>query len=228
MTTPTLILKTLTPFALASTCWVLATSAFAQKPALAQLYPAAPPEGSSFVRVVNPLREPVKLSLAGVDEKQTLSSTSHIATGYRVVNPSRPVPILVNGKAVSGIVKIEPNSFMTLVLKKTGDEYSVSALTDSTQGHNALKADLRVYNLVPGCTATVTADKELKVFDNLPEGETRRRAINPVAVDLAALCGKASSAALALPQLQPGARYSMFITGEASAPVLTGKLDVVE
>lgn len=215
-------------YLLATVCTILTTSATAQKPALAQLYPAAPPAGSSFVRVLSPLREPVQLSLAGVEEKQVLSAANNIATSYKVINPSRPFQILVNGKAVAGSVKIEPNSFMTLVLKKSGDDYSLSAIADATQGHNALKADLRVYNLVSGCTAVVIADKELKVFDNLTEGESRRRAINPVAADLVALCGKAQSAVLALPQLQPGARYSMFITGEASAPALSGKLDVVE
>jgi alginate O-acetyltransferase complex protein AlgF len=207
---------------------VAGVSALAQKPALAQLYPAAPPEGSSFVRFVNPSNEAAKVSLAGVEEKQALSAVGNIATSYKMVNPTRPLQVLVNGKSVLGAVKVEPNTFVTLVIKRNGEDYSLTALQDSTQGHNALKADLRVYNLVSGCSLAVTADKDLKVFDNLNEGETRRRAINPVAVDLAALCGKAVSASLSLPQLQPGSRYSLFVTGEAAKPVLTGKLDAVE
>lgn len=205
---------------------LLSSAASAQQPAIAQLYPAAPPPGSAFVRVVNPQGFPARISMAGVEEKQPISVPANIATHYRIVNPSRPLQILVNARPVP--ITIQPDSFTTLVLRQTGGDYSLVALNDITRGHNALKADLRFYNLVPGCLATVMAEQALKVFDDVPENETRRRAINPVAVPLNGLCGKTSSLPWTLPPLQPGARYSLFLTGDPLKPVLTGKIDVVE
>lgn len=205
-----------------------AQSSAAQTPALGQLYPAKPPEGSSFVRIVNPAVEAVKVSIAGVAEATPLSASGNITSNYRIVNPERPVQVTINGKPVLNVGKIESNNFITLILKKSGEEYSLAALQDATQGHNALKADLRVYNLVPGCIATVIANKDIKVFTDLPEGGTLRRAINPIKVEFTARCASGvESLPLSPPQLQPGSRYSLFITGIPAKPILSGNLDAV-
>lgn len=205
-----------------------AQSSAAQTPALGQLYPAKPPEGSSFVRVVNPSLEAVQVSIAGVVEAAPLSATGNITSNYRIVNPERPLQVTINGKPVLNASKIEPNNFITLILRKSGEEYGLTAIQDATQGHNALKADLRVYNLVPGCMATVTANKDVKVFVDLPEGGTLRRAINPIKVVFTARCASGmESAALSPPQLQAGSRYSLFITGTPNKPALSGNLDAV-
>jgi alginate O-acetyltransferase complex protein AlgF len=117
---------------------------------------------------------------------------------------------------------------VSLVVTRTDGDYSVVVLHDATQGQNALKADLRIYNFVPGCIASILVDKKIKVFDNLFEGASQRRAINPVVVDLVAMCGKAESPTFTLPQLQPGSRYSLFLTGDIAKPVIIGNMDSVE
>ena len=207
---------------------LLCAVTFAQQPGLGQLYPAAPPEGASFVRVLNPSRDPVKVTFAGKEEVEPLSAGARITTGYRMIGPGQTVRLSIGGAPVRAPITVAPNSFATLVLRKQGDQYGVTVVVDGTQGHNALKATVRLYNLVPGCLATVTAEKSLKVFENLPEGESRHRSINPVAAELVATCGQAVTAPLQLPALQPGGRYSLFVTGDANKPVLSGRPDVVE
>ena len=54
------------------------------------------------------------------------------------------------------------------------------------------------------------------------------RSINPVSAQLSASCAKAVSAPLALPQLQPGDHYSLFMTGTAAAPVLRGQASATD
>lgn len=205
-----------------------AVSAFAQKPAVAQLYPGVPPEGSSFVRVVNPSGDPVRLNIAGTEEQHPISETTNIATNYKAINPVRPLAVMVDGKPVPGLIKIEPNQTVTLVLKRTGDVLSLTPILDSMQGRNALKADLRVYNLAAGCVANILANKEVKVFSDVPTGSALRRSINPIAVEFFANCGGKASAGLVPPQLQAGSRFSLFVTGDPANPTLSGMADVLQ
>jgi hypothetical protein len=207
---------------------LLCNLSFAQQPGLGQLYPAAPPEGASFVRVLNPSLDPVKISLGGKDEIEPLSAGIKIGTNYRTIGPGQAVRVSVNGAPILAPIKVEPNSFATLILKKQGDQYAVAVVHDSTQGQNALKATLRFYNLVQGCVATVSAARTIKIFENVPAWETRHRFINPVGAQLTAACGQSESSPLQLPALQPGGRYSIFVTGESSKPVLSGRVDGVE
>lgn len=207
---------------------MVASPAFAQKPVIAQLYPGAPPEGSSFVRVVNPSADPVRLNIAGTEEQHPISEATNIATNYKVINPVRPLAVMVDGKPVPGLIKIEPNQTVTLVLKRTGDVLSLTPILDSMQGRNALKADLRVYNLASGCVANILANKEVKVFSDVPTGSALRRSINPIAVEFFANCGGKASAGLVPPQLQAGSRFSLFVTGDPANPTLSGMADVLQ
>lgn len=45
-----------------------------------------------------------------------------------------------------------------------------------------------------------------------------------MSASLTAGCGVSQAKALALPQLQPGDHYALFLTGTASQPVLRGEL----
>ncbi len=207
--------------------FITVTSAYSQTPALGNLYPSAPPEGSSFVRVVNPFPDSLKLNMVGADVPLTISGLGNIASNFKVVNPTRPFSISINGKPLLDLPKIAPNSWVTLVLKRNGEGFGVTAIADSTQGRNALKVDLRVYNLASGCLATVTANQKIKVFGDVAEGTTQRRSINPVAVDFNAKCSK-ESAPLSVSQWVPGTSYSLFIVGDGDKPILAGKADAVD
>lgn len=202
-------------------------SAYSQAPALGNLYPSAPPEGSSFVRVVNPFSESLKLSMVGSDVPIIISATGNIASNFKVVNPSRSYSIMINGKPVLDLPKIVPNSWVTLVLKRNAEGFGVTSIVDLTQGRNALKVDLRVYNLVHGCLATVMANQKIKVFDEVAEGATQRRSINPVAANFSTKCSKESDP-LSVSQWIAGSSYSLFITGDGDKPMLAGKADAVD
>jgi alginate O-acetyltransferase complex protein AlgF len=91
-------MSTLKHLAIASVFFALNSAAIAQ--ALAQLYPAKPPEGSSFVRIINPMRDPVKISLAGIEEKQPFMAPANIATSYKNINPAHPLRVSINGKTI--------------------------------------------------------------------------------------------------------------------------------
>ena len=210
------------------TFFALTVPAFAQQPALAQLYPAAPPAGSSFVRVVNPLQESVSLSISGLEESKPISAHGNIASSYKIVNPSKPLQIGVNGKVLPDAITLEPNKFLTLVLGRDGENFKVTVIPDATQGNNALKADLRAYNLASGCVSTIIANKNTKVFTDIPVGGSSRRQVNPISVEFVAQCGKTMSEPLAAPPLQAGSRYSLFVTGSEAKLALTGKIDTVD
>jgi alginate O-acetyltransferase complex protein AlgF len=58
-------------------------------------------------------------------------------------------------------------------------------------------------------------------------GAQDARAINPVSAKLVGQCGAAASAALPLPTLAAGDSYSLFVTGDAAKPVLSGARDAL-
>ena len=83
---------------------------------------------------------------------------------------------------------------------------------------DALKAEIRFYNLASGCAQgrLAMADKGAVVFPDVAAGSSSARGINPVKARLVAGCGGKDSAPLALPALQPGDHYSLFLTGTAA------------
>ncbi|MNT58788.1 Alginate O-acetyl transferase AlgF [compost metagenome] len=102
----------------------------------------------------------------------------------------------------------------------------LAVLADGGGTSDALKAEIRFYNLASGCPQgrLAMADKGPVVFPAVAAGSSSARGINPVKARLVAGCGSKDSAALALPALQPGDHYSLFLTGSAAAPVLQGQL----
>ena len=66
------------------------------------------------------------------------------------------------------------------------------------------------------------------LFQDVQPGASMARAINPVSATLAAGCGTVLSPSLALPALQPGDHYSLFLTGSATAPTLHGQASATD
>jgi len=98
-------------------------------------------------------------------------------------------------------------------------------MDDSTTSDDALKAELRFYNLASGCKAgQLQVEGGPTLFAEVKPNASQARAINPVSASLTAGCGVSQAKALALPQLQPGDHYALFLTGTASQPVLRGEL----
>ena len=109
------------------------------------------------------------------------------------------------------------------------DENDVaSRYRDEGQGSaNDLKAQLRFFNLIPGCEASLKVADGPSVFDAATFGSVKSRAINPVQARLEASCN-GRSAPSRLPQLRAGDHYSLFFREVAGKPTLTGQFDETE
>lgn len=196
---------------------------------LAQLYAARPPAGSSFVRVVHPDPGSLRVKIADGPE-QTLSG-SKPASSYAIVKGDTPFAIQLDGKS-AGSMKVAPGSFTTLVPQRQGKNAATrfTAIDDSGGSQDALKAELRFYNLTTDCPqgSLQVAPAGTPLFTGVAPAASASRSINPVSAQLSASCAKAVSAPLALPQLQPGDHYSLFMTGTAAAPVLRGQASATD
>ncbi|QXH51694.1 alginate O-acetyltransferase AlgF [Pseudomonas fakonensis] len=185
---------------------------------LAQLYAPRPPAGSAFVRVLHPDATAVQVQV-GQNAPQALGADK-LASSYNVVKGGEPFTISIAGKVV-GELNVAADSYQSVVLNAG----KLQVLDDSAASDDALKAELRFYNLAGDCPAgqLQVADGPT-LFSEVKPNTSQARAINPVSANLSAGCGAAQAKALALPQLQPGDHYALFLTGSASQPVLRGEL----
>ncbi|WP_153012990.1 alginate O-acetyltransferase AlgF [Pseudacidovorax intermedius] len=192
----------------------------AQEGALSQLYAARPPAGSSFVRVVNPTAETLLVQVAGGPAQRIGPQAP--ATSYAIVAGGKPFVVQVGGKKAATL-DVKPDSFGTWVLRREGGGHAFTAIDDTGDVPDALKAELRFYNLVPGCAKAQLqiAPAGTPVVRDVAPMSAGARSVNPVQAQLAAACGIAASAAQALPALQAGDHLSLFMTGSADKPVLT-------
>ena len=191
--------------------------------AFAQLYAARPPAGSSFVRVINAGAAPLKVKIANGPE-QTLSG-DQLASSYAIVKGDTAFQILVNGKPVPA-VQVKADSFTSLVTVGGAGAATFKTLDDSAgSSQDALKAEIRFYNLGADCNDAKLsiAPAGSDIVANVGPSSSKARAINPVKASLNASCGSAKSADVALPVLQPGDHYSLFLTGNPQQPQLRGQ-----
>ena len=215
-------MKHLGSLALSLFAWLMASSAQAEG-AFAQLYAARPPAGSSFVRVLNPGTEPLRVKI-GNGPEQTLSGKS-IASSYAIVKGQTDFIVMLNGKP-SPPMKLAPDSFTSLLPGATNDPAQLTVLDDSAgTTQDALKAGLRFYNLSRDCSngKVSIAPAGTPLFLPVGYGASSARAINPVKATLVGSCGAVNTATLDLPALQPGEHFSMFLTGSAARPSLVGQ-----
>ena len=212
------------PWLLAVAVWWLAAGPVTAQE-IGKLYATRPPPGSVFVRVAAIGRADAKLQLNG---RELPIPDGHVASRYRVARADSPFKLSIDGAPVGENVKFAPDRFYTLVVARDGAKWSIGTI-DEGQGANAsdLKAQLRFFNLVPGCEATLRIAEGPTVFDAVGFAAVKSRAINPVEAQLEAACG-GSQASLKLPPLRSGDHYSLFLTQTGSASALSGQFDETE
>ncbi|MDF3833752.1 alginate O-acetyltransferase AlgF [Cupriavidus basilensis] len=191
---------------------------------LAQLYAARPPQGSSYVRVLNPDTATATVAVAQ-GRPQPVGGNGAAATTYAVVKGGQPFTVRLDGKEAATL-QVQPDTFTTLLLERTGGKLSMVPLDDGSGNQDALKAELRFYNAIRDCEGAqlALAPSGTPVFQAVKPRSAVHRAINPVSATVTAACGGARSPELALPALQPGDHYSLFLTGSAAKPVLRGQV----
>lgn len=203
--------------------WIAIGPAPAQE--IGKLYATRPPPGSVFVRIASIGKADAKVHINGRDLPMP---DNQVASRYRVVRAEAPVKLSIDGASIGENIMFAPDRFYTLVVARDGAKWS-SATIDEGQGANAsdLKAQLRFFNLVPGCEATLRIAEGPTVFDAVGFATVKSRAINPVEAQLEAACGS-SQASLKLPPLRSGDHYSLFLTRTGSKSALSGQFDETE
>ena len=190
---------------------------------LAQLYAARPPAGSAFVRVVNPNHAPANVKLAGHIAEQL--SNQQPASSYIVIPAEFTYAIDFQGN-VSSHHAPKAGAFVSLIAQPAGDRLQYITIEDPATSGDGLKAELRFYNLAPGCgPARLTLGPDgPAVFSNTAEMSAQSRAINPVSADVVGWCGK-RSVAMTLPTLAAGNYYSIFLTADGNDLRVVGQLN---
>ncbi|WP_343315326.1 alginate O-acetyltransferase AlgF [Brucella sp. BE17] len=188
-----------------------------------KLYAAKPPQGSAFIRIISAINANVVVEFGSLEARE-LSTKSPI-TDFRLMKGGVDAQIFVDGKKVGDMINVPEDSFMTLLLWQENEQIKNAAIVDQTRGHDDLKAELRLYNLVPGCNASLALADGPDVFKDVAPGTSMRRSINPVSADLLGKCAAVTSNAFSLPSLKAGDRFSLFLTGSADKPALGGQTD---
>lgn len=190
---------------------------------IAQLYPSKLPQGSAWVRVVNPSDTPQQVQLNN-GTRQTFAANAMISSTFQAVDARQPVRLTVNGKEVQGL-KAPEGAWVTLILNSDPSAAPRLIIDPPSRGKD-LKAEFNFYNLSPGCaSAEVKLASGAKVIGPVQADGQAQRTINPVRATLTGHCAQASSTPLMLESFQAGDRYSLFLVGPAQAPRLVGLVD---
>lgn len=223
----------------ASSMAAIPASAFAAAQDVASLYGPQPPADATYLRVVNLSTTQARLALPGSVPAGPLAPGA--ATHLSVVKAGTPLGVAVDGKDLALPAGGEGAASATVAGAGTAGMAITVALTREADGvwhatrvaapyaqADGLRATLRVANFVAGCDAKVVVDGSgAAVFSNVADAHEATRTINPVAAKLVAVCGKAASVTFTLPPLAAGDSYSLFVSGTAAKPVLTGAPDTL-
>lgn len=194
---------------------------------IGKLYATRPPPGSAFIRIasIGDIKAGTKLH---INARNLPIAGSDVASRYRAVRADAQVKLSIDGAAVGENVTFLPDRFYTVVIAREGANWTSRAI-DEGQGGNAsdLKAQLRFFNLMPGCAAVLRIAEGPTVFDAVAFTTVKSRTINPVEAQLEATCG-GSNVSLKLPQLRAGDHYSLFLTQTGGKGALSGQFDETE
>lgn len=192
---------------------------------IGRLYATRPPPGYAFIRVATLSNEaPPQVQVNSAD-LQINEATG--ASSYRAVPGNQPLNLAINGSTISKDVVLGADTYLTLVISTTNSSWSVQSIDEGQSSSDGLKAKLRFFNLVPGCTATLKIADGPAIFQQTPFASVQSRTVNPVTAKLEGSCGEAN-ASLTLPQLRAGDYYSIFLRTDSERLHLSGQLDKTE
>lgn len=203
---------------------------------VAGLYGPQPPADATYLRVVNLSARSAKVTLPG--GAQPIDVAPGAATALDVVRPGTPLVVKVGGEVpmrpAGGATLAGPDttgSTITVAVEENGaGNWRAVPIAVPASNDDALRAQLRLFNFAEGCDGKVALgyNGAAAVFEHVATGHAAARSINPVAATLVAVCGNAVSPPFALPRLAAGQRYSLFLSGPATRPVLRGAPDTLD
>ncbi len=193
---------------------LLATPAAAQQ----VLYEPPPPPGAAQVRFVNGTAAPLTLR-PSFGAAVTLGVVPAARIGRYSVVPA------VAGKSFTLSVgsqelplTLPPNSQVTVLLVPDAAGLRAQAITDEVE-FNQTRARLRFYNATADCPGGGLAVQPAgtRVFGDVPPGEARMRAVNPVTAEVQAACASGQAPMVPLRGLEVGAGYSIWLMAPGGA-----------
>jgi alginate O-acetyltransferase complex protein AlgF len=192
-------------------------------PEIAQLYAPKLPEGSAWVRVVNPSDTAMQVQV-GQGASFALSTQATVASPFQVVDSRQPLQVTVNGREIKGL-SAPKSAWVTLILDSDPARAPRLVIDPPLRGKD-LRAELNLYNLASGCEkAGVKLANHAPVFNQVPFNGQALRTINPVQATLVANCEQNISLPFKLAPFKAGDRYSLFLVGSRQAPRLIGLVD---
>lgn len=184
--------------------------------AQAGLYPPAAPPDSAFVRVFNDgaqERLAVQLGAQSLGELAPLS-----ASAYVFLPPGEQSAQIGNSRLT---LRLQSRRCYTAVAARDGIH-----LIDQDCFNSQLKSLLSLYNLIDGATLSLKAEAQgPAVIDAVKGFAAGHREVNPVRATLSVYDGDKPLGEAPAQVLERGKVYSLFVTGSASAPVLTWVLN---
>jgi hypothetical protein len=189
---------------------------------LTHLYAPRPPKGSAFVRIAI-ARADGDVSIDFASSSETLKGTV-AATKYYAVPGNRSIEFSLGRQAIATSFAPREDEFATLVIGVSGSAAPI-AIEESNSETNDLKARLRLFNLVPACTASLRVANGPTVFQSVAPTSVGARSINPVAATLEATC-REGKALFSLPRLGAGDHYSLFLRERQDGSIeMSGQFD---
>ena len=184
------------------------------------LYGKQAPRGSSYVRVVNTLADPVRVE-SNFQPEQHLGTAPADRVGQYVVverTAERPLSLTVADGAASASLafKAPPDSYVTLVLTPGADGKVVVKQIADAPDFNQTRARISFYNAAPSCAeASLTLQASgAAVFQGVSMGSVKSRTVNPVQAMVQAVCPSRPAGSLMLSGLEVGASYSVWLIGQ--------------
>jgi alginate O-acetyltransferase complex protein AlgF len=187
-----------------------------------KLYAPRPPAGYAFVRVAR-----VGVGEVDINDSKMQFDGSNTTSRYRAIKPENAVKISVDGAAIGGKIVPLPDQFSTIVLLQTKSGLTSYVVEEGQSNISDLKVQLRFFNLVSGCQASLKVADGPSIFDATAINNVRSRAINPVQATVQAICENATTS-LSLPALHAGDHFSLFLIDRDGKLDLTGQFDETE
>lgn len=133
---------------------------------IGRLYATRPPPGYAFIRIAT-LSDgnPPQVQVNSADLR---ISTASGASSYRAVPGNQPLNLAIDGSTISKDIAPGPEAYLTLVISKTNSSWAVQSIDEGQSSSDGLKARLRFFNLVPGCTAALKIADGPTIFQQTP------------------------------------------------------------
>ena len=190
---------------------LLLSSLVVSAPASAdELYPAAPPKDSAFVRVIQASAE-ARPGAAQVGDQSLGVVEFGDITSYVVVPHGQHATVL--GTA-SGTLRFSAGEFYTVVAHGSG----LKAIEDP-RSTSLAKANIYLYNFTAEAGAKLTTgDGKVEVITGVAAGAQGDRAVNALTTDLSVWLGETRVATFPAISLERSRAYSAVLTAAPDGP----------